>query len=231
MRSSKTSKATRDRLVLYFNCLTAFARKGVAVVSSDELSRAAGVTAATVRKDLSRLGRLGIPGTGYVVRRLLHSLAHYVSLSRQWPLIIVGYGKLGRALADYHGFAGTNFRVVAAFDVDVNKIGITHNGFAVYPLQDVDSVVRDTGAELAIIATPPSAAQSVADRLVAAGVKSILNCTSAQLTVPEGVALRDLDPAREMRVLSFYETLRDAHYAGDLQQIGAVERRPAMQLA
>lgn len=188
---------------------------------------AAEVTAATVRKDLSRLGRLGIRGTGYKVRELLHHLAHHVSLSRQWSLVIVGYGKLGRAVAEYHGFVGTNFRVVAAFDVDTNKIGTVQDGFAVHSIQDIACVVRDAGADLAIIATPPSAAQSAADRLVESGVKSILNFSSAQITVPDGVALRDVDFAREVRLLSFYQTLRDVQTPHRSYQMG---HRPTRRL-
>jgi redox-sensing transcriptional repressor len=204
----KISEATVSRLPIYADCLARFAGHGVDVISSEELATAAGVTAAQLRKDLSCLGSFGTRGIGYVVDDLRDQIGRHLGLTRQWSVAIVGYGKLGTALANYRGFGEKSFKVVAAFDVDSGTVGTKSNGLEVFSIEDIDQVVREKGIQLAIITTPASAAQPMVDRLILAGVKSILSFAPTVLNVPDGVVLRAVDLSTEMQILSFYETLR-----------------------
>lgn len=211
MKVPKISEATVSRLPTYVDCLARMAEDGVLVVSSHKLAKAAGVSAAQLRKDLSYLGDFGVRGLGYEVNELLRQITRYLGLTRQWSVAIVGFGKLGAALANYRGFAERNFRVVAVFDIDPSKLGVRPDGLEAYAIEDMDGVVREKGVDLAIISTPASVAQQMADRLMRAGVKSILNFAPVPLIVPADVMLRQVDLATEMQILSFYETLRASH--------------------
>lgn len=199
---------TVGRIAAYIDYLERLAERDVATVSSQALAAAAGVNAAQVRKDFSylvpyRLGYFGTPGVGYEVRRLLYHLTRFIGLTHERPVILVGYGKLGSALARYRGFAERNFRLVAIFDSDPAKIGRKVDGVPVYHIDEVASVVPQVNAEIAIVTTPASSAQEVADRLVAAGITAILNFAPVALTVPEGVVARHVDLSREMQLLAF----------------------------
>lgn len=211
MKVPKISSATVSRLPTYADCLAKLAAEDVVVVSSQDLSKAAGVSAAQLRKDLSYLGDFGVRGLGYEVKELLWQITRYLGLTRQWSIAIVGFGQLGSALANYRGFAEKNFRVVAAFDTDPKKIGVGGCDFEVYSIEDLDRVISCKGVDLAIITTPAAVAQQVTERLVAAGVKSILNFAPVSLAVPDDIILREVDLATEMQILSFYETLRVNH--------------------
>jgi redox-sensing transcriptional repressor len=213
MKVPRISEATVSRLPTYVDCLARMVDDGVLIVSSHQLAKAAGVSAAQLRKDLSYLGDFGVRGLGYEVKELLRQIARYLGLTRQWSVAIVGFGKLGAALANYRGFTDKNFQVVAVFDIDSSKIGVQPNGLEVYAVEDMDEVVRRKGVDLAIITTPASVAQQVADRLVAAGVNSVLNFAPVPLILPTDVTMRHVDLATEMQILSFYETLRAGHRA------------------
>lgn len=217
MKVARISEATVSRLPTYVACLAKLSEEGVVVVSSRELAKSAGVSAAQLRKDLSYLGDFGVRGLGYEVNELLRQITRYLGLTRQWSVAIVGFGKLGSALANYRGFVDKNFRVVAVFDIDPEKVGavVNDNGLQVYPVEDLNRIVEEKGVDLAIITTPASAAQQVADQLVSAGVKSILNFAPLPLVVPDDVILREVDLATEMQILSFYETLRGTHRPKD----------------
>jgi redox-sensing transcriptional repressor len=201
-------EATVARLPLYYRALLEAAERQVATISSERLAELAGVNAAKVRKDLSYLGSYGTRGVGYDVEYLLHEISRELGLTRDWPVAIVGIGNLGRALANYRGFGARGFRVVALVDADPALVGQLVADQPVEPITDLDAIVRERQIAIGVLATPASVAQEVADQLVAAGVRSILNFAPAVLTVPDGVSLRKVDLAIELQILSFYQLRR-----------------------
>jgi redox-sensing transcriptional repressor len=200
--------ATVARLPLYLRSLHGLADDGVATVSSEELARLVGGGAgspAKVRKDLSHLGSYGTRGVGYDVAQLLTTISTELGLIRSWPVVLVGVGNLGHALAGYGGFASRGFRIAALLDADPARVGELVGGLRVRPMDDLDGVVREQGGAIGVIATPAEAAQQVCDRLVAAGVRSVLNFAPTALEVPDGVDVRKVDLAVELQILSFHE--------------------------
>ena len=207
-------EATVARLPLYHRALIEFAEREVATVSSDELASAAGVTSAKLRKDLSLLGSYGTRGVGYSVDYLLYQIARELGLTHDWPVAIVGIGNLGRALAHYGGFSSRGFRIVGLLDADPEKVGEKIGSGAlveVRPMDELESIVREARVQIGVIATPASSAQEVCDRLVAAGVTSIMNFAPAVVTVAEGVSLRSVDLGLELQVLAFHEQRKVDH--------------------
>jgi redox-sensing transcriptional repressor len=196
------------RLPLYYRALLEIADQDVTTVSSEQLAELAGVNAAKVRKDLSYLGTYGTRGVGYVVGELVDEIATELGLTHDWPVAIVGLGNLGHALANYRGFGARGFRIVALVDTDASKVGRKVGGLAIESLDDLDTIVADRGVAIGVIAVPAVAAQEVADRLVAAGVGSILNFAPTVVTVPTTVSLRKVDLATELQILSFYQQHR-----------------------
>ena len=209
-------EATVARLPVYHRVLSELAESGIATVSSDELAVATGVTSATLRKDLSYLGSYGTRGVGYDTAYLVYQIARALGLMQDWPVVIVGIGNLGHALANYGGFASRGFRVVGLLDADPVRVGekipAGRDGaeIEVRPLVDLESVVSEGEACIGVIATPAGAAQDVCDRLVAAGVSSILNFAPAVLSVPAGVDVRKVDLATELQILAFHEQRKQA---------------------
>src|ERR1700694_4192500 len=203
-------EATATRLPVYLRILYELANDHIPNVSSERLAELAGVNAAKVRKDLSYLGSYGTRGVGYDVDYLVHEISRELGLTRDWPVAIVGIGNLGRALANYRGFGARGFRVEALIDADPALVGHRIGELAVVSIDDLDEVVREHSIAIGILATPASAAQDVADRLVAAGVTSILNFAPAVCSVPEGVSMRKVDLAIELQILSFYQLRRGA---------------------
>jgi redox-sensing transcriptional repressor len=184
--------------------------RGQLTVSSEELADLAGVNAAKVRKDLSYLGSYGTRGVGYDVEYLLYQITRELGLTQDWPAAIVGIGNLGRALASYKGFSERGFRIMALFDVDDSVIGSEVGGLDVQHLDELKDAVSEKGIVIGIIATPPAAAQEVADHLVDAGVKSILNFAPAVVNVAPDVNVRKVDLSIELQILSFYQQRRQA---------------------
>lgn len=206
MRTRPIPEATISRLPIYLRCLLDLAEgRGQLTVSSEELAGMAGVNAAKVRKDLSYLGSYGTRGVGYDIEYLLYQITRELGLTQDWPVAIVGVGNLGRALASYKGFSERGFRISALFDVEDKIIGSKIGGMLVYHLDDLKTVVNDEGISIGIIATPPLAAQDVADHLVDAGIKSILNFAPAVVNVPPDVNVRKVDLSTELQILSFYQ--------------------------
>lgn len=195
--------ATVARLPGYLRALTQLVEEGVASVSSDELATRAGVNPAKLRKDLSHLGSYGVRGVGYDVARLAHKVTEVLGLAQEWPVAIIGMGNLGRALAAYRGFASRGFRIIAVLDHDERIVGLRAAGQVVRPMADLPELVREEGLAIGVIATPPEAAQSVADQLVEAGVRSILNFAPTVLSVPDDVDVRKVDLATELQILAF----------------------------
>ena len=196
------------RLPVYLRILYELANDHIPNVSSERLAELAGVNAAKVRKDLSYLGSYGTRGVGYDVEYLLYQMSRELGLTRDWPVIIVGAGNLGQALANYGGFGERGFPMEALVDIDPAKVGTEVSGTIVRHLDDLPDIVPAKGGTIGVIATPPAAAQEAADRLVRAGVTSILNFAPVVLTVPRGVSLRKVDLAVEMQILSFYQQRR-----------------------
>ena len=203
-RRADIPAASVERLPLYLRALSALADRGSTTVSSEALAEATGVNSAKVRKDLSHLGSYGIRGVGYEVEDLVAHITRELGLTRGWGVVIVGVGNLGHALAGYGGFASRGFGVAALLDADPARVGETVGGSVVRPVSDLPQVVRETGPCIGVVATPAAAAQDVCDRLVAAGVRSILNFAPAVLAVPAGVDLRMVDLAVELQVLAFH---------------------------
>ena len=195
--------ATVARLPGYLRALTALADDGVVSVSSEELSTLAGVGPAKLRKDLSHLGSYGVRGVGYDVTMLAAEITEVLGLARDWPVAIIGMGNLGRALAAYRGFATRGFKVVAVLDHDERLVGLRAAGLVVQAMADLPALVREQGLAIGVIATPPESAQDVADQLVAAGVRSILNFAPVVLSVPGGVDVRKVDLGTELQILAF----------------------------
>jgi redox-sensing transcriptional repressor len=198
-------EATVARLPVYLRCLLEVADAKTTTVSSERLADLAGVNAAKVRKDLSYLGSYGTRGVGYDVEFLLYQISRELGLTQDWPVVIVGLGNLGHALANYRGFSARGFRVVALFDADPSKVGERIGDLIVRHLDDLPAVAEQEHPAIGVIATPAPAAQSVADRLVAAGVSAILNFAPVVLNVPPTVSIRKVDLSIELQILSFYQ--------------------------
>ncbi len=196
--------ATVARLPLYLRGLDELLATGGGTVSSDELADLAGVNAAKVRKDLSYLGTYGTRGVGYDADYLRFEISRALGVTNTWPVVVCGLGNLGRALANHTGFTERGFPVVAAIDTDDDKVGSVIDGVPVYEPAELARVVEEMDVAIGVIATPPSAAQGAVDRLVEAGVRSILSFAPTVLVVPDGVELRSVDLATELQILGFH---------------------------
>jgi redox-sensing transcriptional repressor len=168
----------------------------------------AGVNAAKVRKDLSYFGSYGTRGVGYDVEYLLFHIRRELGLTHDWPCVIAGMGNLGQALANYGGFQERGFVVAALVDADHSKVGTALGGLTVSHIDDLTALVDQFAIAIGVIATPAHAAQEVADRMVHAGVSSILNFAPTVLSVPESISVRKVDLAVELQILSFYNERR-----------------------
>lgn len=199
----KVSEPTIGRLSVYLRLLGDLAEEGVATVSSGELAGRAGTTAAQVRKDLSLFGTFGKRGMGYVVSDLVAQVRSILGLEREWRVAVVGAGRIGTALMGYEEFRERGFHIDAVFDVDPAKVGQRLAGVVVEADGEMERVLRERGIEIAVVAVPVPAAQSVVERVVASGVRGILNFAPTHLDVPVGVALTTVDMAMEMEGLSY----------------------------
>jgi redox-sensing transcriptional repressor len=209
-------EATVARLPVYLRCLYELLDGRISTVSSERLAVMAGVNAAKVRKDLSYLGSYGTRGVGYDVQYLLFQMSRELGLTQDWPVVIVGVGNLGQALANYGGFGDRGFPVAALVDADPARVGHKVGDLAIRHSDELPAIVEELGVAIGVIATPAAAAQDVVDGLVAAGVRSILNFAPARVSVPATVSLRQVDLAIELQILSFYR-----------QQSAADEELPA----
>jgi redox-sensing transcriptional repressor len=199
----RPSRASVGRLSLYLRRLEGLLREGTTKVSSSQLGEALGVTDAQVRKDLAYLGHLGHPGIGYAAGELIAAIRGALGIDREWAVAVAGVGNLARALLHYHGFADRGFRVVALFDADPAKVGERVEGLPVHGPEAMAGVIAATGAELGVLAVPAAAAQPVADALIAAGVRGLLNFAPAVLRVPPGVSVVSVDLTVQLEQLAF----------------------------
>ena len=196
-------KVAVPRLTVYLQVLDDLPA-GVGRISSEDLATRAGVNSAKVRKDLSYLGSYGVRGVGYDTEHLRFQIRRELGLTREWPLVIVGVGNLGRALANYAGFREQGFQVVGIFDADPNKVGIRVGEHRVEPLEQLPGAVAERGARIGVITTPAEGAQAVAEMLAASGVASILNFAPTVVRVPGHVQVRRVDVSTELQVLAFH---------------------------
>lgn len=203
------SEATVSRLPEYLRALHLLARSGRDTVSSEALAAAAGVTSTKLRKDLSQLGSYGTRGVGYDVGVLVGQIENVLGLGQRRRVALIGIGNLGHALAGYGGLASRGFRVGALFDVDPERVGERLGEYTVRHIDELADVVAAEKIAIGVITTPAEAAQSVTERLVSAGVNSILNFAPCVLTVPAGVDVRNVDLAIELQILSFHAHRRD----------------------
>ncbi|PHX60868.1 MAG: redox-sensing transcriptional repressor Rex [Actinobacteria bacterium] len=208
--------ATVARLPVYHRVLVSLSEAGVQTVSSEALAAKCGVSSAKFRKDLSYLGSYGTRGVGYDVSYLTYHISRELGSAQPWGVIIVGVGNLGRALISYRGFTSRGFAIVGLVDNDPDVIGesITASelgnlvALKVRPLVELETIVGATKAQIGVIATPAECAQGVCDRLVASGIRSILNFAPVVLEVPNGVEVRKVDLAVELQILAFHEQRR-----------------------
>lgn len=215
-------EATVARLPVYLRALTALSDRGIATASSEELARAAGVNSAKLRKDLSYLGSYGTRGVGYDVEYLRYHIAREIGLTQDWPVIIVGIGNLGHALANYSGFATRGFGIVGLLDADPARIGERVGDHVIRAYNDLEEVVAEHSVSIGVIATPASAAQEVCDRMVGAGITSVLNFAPVVLRVPPGVDVRKVDLSTELQILAYHEQRKALSTPGRLDRIDGV---------
>jgi redox-sensing transcriptional repressor len=210
VRTATIPEVVIDRLPVYARALTTLERQGRDVVSSQELGTALGMTPAQIRKDLSYFGRFGKQGRGYNVHNLLEELRQILGLDRDWPMVLVGVGKLGRAIVSYGGFAPQGFHIVEAFDADPAIIGTKVDHLSVKPVAELPVYLRQSPVQVAIVAVPATNAQEVIDTLVACGVKAILNYAPIAPQLPPSVRMKDIDPVLALQSMTFYLKNGDA---------------------
>lgn len=203
-KKSSIPAATVPRLSQYLRKLQSLQNRGTKTISSRQLAEEVGTNPAQIRKDLSYFGEFGIRGVGYDVDRLITELRKCLGLNRSWNVIIVGAGKLGTALALYRGFQRQGFNLVGMFDADPAVVGTDRGAGPVMPADDLEDFLAANEVHIAIITTPAAAAQTVIDRVVKAGVPSVLNFAPIRATSEEPAILRQVDLSTELMILSFY---------------------------
>ncbi|HVF10797.1 MAG TPA: redox-sensing transcriptional repressor Rex [Abditibacteriaceae bacterium] len=207
---TKIPQPTIERLSAYLQCVRGLRAGGVLTASSSQIAEGTGINAAQFRKDLSYFGEFGTPGLGYDVAELEAHLARIMGLDRPHDVLLVGAGNLGTALSSYPGFPERGFRIVAAFDTAPAKVGGTLSGCPIHHVDDLAKVNAALGAQVGIVAVPRAAAQEAVDKLVAAGVRSILNFAPATVLTRSGITVRHVDLTSQLEVLSYYLSAREA---------------------
>jgi len=234
----KVPEKTVGRLSIYLRCVEELETEGIPTISSQGMARRFGLNSAQLRKDLAYFGQFGIRGIGYHVHFLKNSLKEILGLNQEWKVALVGAGNLGSALLKYRGFSQKGFRISAVFDVNPLKDGRTLGGSKIKSPEEMVAILRREGIRIGIIATPASAAQGVAEKLVAAGVTSILNFAPAQLSLPSEVKVQHIDLAAVLKTLSFHQVRQEkkcgeaAHHEDQRQRAGSEcleENRSARQ--
>lgn len=193
------------RLPLYMRTLQSLIEENDSrSVSSDQLANAIGVSGAQIRRDLSYFGRFGKQGKGYDGQHLIDEINHILQLDRQWDVALVGFGNLGRAIAQYGGFVPSTFRIAAIFDRNEDQIGKRVGDLVVQRETEIAASVRELGIGIGIVAVPGIAAQATVDALIEGGVEAILNYAPTHLRVPAHVTIREVDPVGAMQSMTYY---------------------------
>lgn len=202
------SKATIDRLPLYFRTLRLAQEEGIDIISSEALGKRLGITPEQIRKDLASFGQFGKKGVGYYVNELKRNIGEILGLDNHWNIAVIGIGHLGAALANYQNFVSLGFNLVALFDKDPEVIGKTINHVKVDNISDIDRIVKERSIHIGVIAVPASFAQGVADNLVSAGVRGIWNFAPIKMKVPSGMHIVNEDLSVGLSSLSYHITRR-----------------------
>ncbi len=204
MKAEKIPDIIVGRLPIYLRALQRMADNGLKTTSSQELGEHVGISAAQIRKDISQFGDFGKQGTGYSITYLLDKLREILKVDRIWEVALVGAGDMGHALARYQGFTNRGFQIVMVFDNDKEKIGQKIVGFTIEDTEKMVERLKSAGIKIAMITVPAQAAQSVADKLVQAGIKAILNYAPINLNVPAGVKVQYIDPSTHLQRMTYY---------------------------
>lgn len=192
------------RLPIYLRALQHMAQEGRQVTSSQELGERLGISAAQIRKDLSQFGEFGKQGTGYSIEYLANQIKEILQVNRVWDVAIVGAGDIGSALAGYNGFSERGFRIAMIFDNNPTKVGQVQGNFVIKDSRTLHAEIQAAGIKIAMIAVPAVHAQEVADQLVEAGIKAILNYAPMNLSVPPGVRVQHIDPSIHLQRMTYY---------------------------
>ena len=204
MNAEKIPDIIIGRLPIYMRALQRMSENGAQTTSSQELGEHVGISAAQIRKDISQFGEFGKQGTGYHIPYLLDKLRSILKVDRVWDVALVGAGDMGHALARYQGFLDRGFQIVMVFDNDAQKVGEKVGDFVVQDMASLAETIRKAGVKMAMLTVPAVAAQDVADQLVKAGVKAILNYAPISLNVPPDVKVQHIDPATHLQRMTYY---------------------------
>lgn len=210
MNAAKVPDIVVSRLPVYLRALQRLADAGMTTTSSKELGEKVGISAAQIRKDLSQFGEFGKQGTGYYIPYLIERLSKILKVEHVWDVAVVGMGEIGHAVVRYQGFGNRGFRVAMCFDNDPEKIGkqvctgVPNCSFVIRDARNMVRDIREANIKLAMLCTPASVAQEVADQLVEAGVRGILNYAPLRLVVPPGVKVQHIDPAIYLQRMTYY---------------------------
>ena len=204
MNAEKIPDIIIGRLPIYMRALQRMSENGIQTTSSQELGEHVGISAAQIRKDISQFGEFGKQGTGYHIPFLLDKLRSILKVDRVWDVALVGAGDMGHALARYQGFLDRGFQIVMVFDNDPQKVGEKVGDFIVQDMASLAETIRKANVKMAMLTVPAVAAQDVADQLVKAGVKAILNYAPINLNVPPDVKVQHIDPATHLQRMTYY---------------------------
>ncbi len=204
MNADKIPDIIIGRLPIYLRALQRMSEKGMKTTSSQELGEHVGISAAQIRKDISQFGEFGKQGTGYSIPFLMEKLREILKVHRMWEVAIVGVGDIGHALARYQGFKDRGFEVTMIFDSDTSKIGQKVGDYTIEDVSKMVDRIRAEKVKLAMVTVPASTAQEVADKLVQAGVKAILNYAPTSINVPKNVKVQYIDPATHLQRMTYY---------------------------
>jgi redox-sensing transcriptional repressor len=204
MKADKIPDIIVGRLPVYLRALQRMADNGLKTTSSQELGEHVGISAAQIRKDISQFGDFGKQGTGYSIAYLLDKLREILKVDRIWDVVLIGAGDMGHALANYQGFQNRGFRIVMIFDADKEKVGQKIGDFVIEDAEKIAEKIKASGVKMAMLTVPATAAQSVADKLVQAGVKAILNYAPISLNVPANVKVQYIDPSTHLQRMTYY---------------------------
>lgn len=204
MKADKIPDIIVGRLPVYLRALQRMADTGLKTTSSQELGEHVGISAAQIRKDISQFGDFGKQGTGYSIAYLLDKLREILKVDRIWDVALVGAGDMGHALANYQGFENRGFRIAMIFDADSTKVGEKIGEFVVEDAEKIAEKIKSAGIKIAMLTVPASAAQSVADKLIQAGVRAILNYAPISLAVPDNVKVQYIDPSTHLQRMTYY---------------------------
>lgn len=202
-RNSKVSTAVIRRLPRYYRQLSELQAAGTVRISSSALGKSMGLTASQIRQDLFCFGGFGQQGYGYHVANLKERIGEILGLHKQYHMIIVGAGNIGRAVANYAGFSREGFNIQAIFDVSEALVGIDVHGILVQPMEKLDTWLAAHQVDIAVLSVPKACAQDIADQLVRGGVRAIWNFAPVDLTLPEGVAVNNVHLSDSLHILSY----------------------------